>query len=49
MVVIVGRVKVYALEVESPTYTVLSGLFALVHVTSEDVHADVPEILIVIT
>ncbi len=38
MVVSVGRLKVYALEVESPTYTVLSGLIALVHDTSEDAH-----------
>ena len=49
MIVGVGRVKVYALEIESPTYTDLSGLFAFVHDTPEDVHTDAPPILIVIT
>jgi hypothetical protein len=49
MVVSVGRVKVYALEVESPTYTVLSGLIASVHDTYEYVHADAPVIIIGIT
>ena len=42
-----GRVKVYALEVESPTYTVLSGLIALVHDSSKNVQADTPVIIIV--
>ncbi len=41
--------KVYALEVESLIYTVLSWLIGLDHDTCEDVQADVPEILIGIT
>ncbi len=48
-VVSVGRVKVYTLDVKSPTYRVLSRLFAFVHNTFEDVHTDVPPILIGIT
>ena len=41
--------KIYAFEVEWPIYTVLSWLIGLDHDTCEDVQADVPEILIVIT
>ncbi len=48
-VVSVGRVKIYALDVKSPIYRVLSGLFAFVHDTPEDVHTDAPPILIGIT
>ena len=38
LLVSVGGLKLYIIEVESPTYTVLSKLFWLFHVTSESEH-----------
>ena len=49
MIVGVGRVKVYALEIESPTYTFPTWLLASSQDTPEDVHAVDAEIIIGIT